>query len=499
MISLSIKPQRIQGLQTKRGMLGNVESYWSGKPFEKKLIDDGKFVSVEQLTSALKETLSVNGKAFKDTEVTLVLDNSIYTLLRCDIPLETDKTAYHVFLKEQFVTQHKADADEYILEMFVREFENKKIGFVYALPKEQMDLVSQALELLDYKLVNVVPEHLAYYTIFERTLRLDKQEFILYVSYEDKDVSGFVYDTYGPLTDIAPWSKKNVSSENLESFLNQKASECATKIAKLNRVVISGTDSEKIRQDTFTKNVGVWTNPLKRIVPNFYKEYITQIQGKAEDASLFPVLTYSEVFGAFISAQDDKAFPYAKIGTKEKTVSHKKSITHSTHTPMTTSETPRKFRFPKEILLFVVIFLVTFGVFYLIANGRGTGGMNLSLIPGPTETPTPEPTEPPPTPTPTVEVKKVEVTVKVLNGTGVAGQASGVKTLLEGKGYEEITTGNADKYDYAQSEVQINPDKAYLKDIILADVKDLLTDPKISDMSSDETVDVIIIIGKDSK
>ena len=499
MISLSIKPQKILGLQTKKGVLGAVESYWSEKSFDKKLINDGKFGTVEHLTSALKETLSVNGRLFKDTEVTLALDSTIYILFRTDIPLETDKTAYHVYLKEQFLASHKVDIENYVLEMFVREFENRKIGFVYALPKKELSTVSQALELLDYKLISVVPEQLAYYTIFERTLRLDKHEFILYVSYGDKDVNGFVYDTYGPLTDILPWSKKNVSSEGLEAFINQKANECTAKIGKLNRLVLSGSDSDKIRQDTFTKNVGVWTNPLKRIVPNFYKEYVAQIQGKTDEGVLFPVLTYSDVFGAFVATQDAKAFPYAKIGSKEKTVAYQKPITYSPNTPMITNDTPRKFRFPKEILLFVVIFLVTFGVFYIIANGRSGGGLTLPFATAPTETPTPEPTEVPPTPTPTVEVKKDTVSIQVLNGTGVAGQASGVKTLLEGQGYKGITTGNAEKYDYVQSEIQISKEKSYLKDTILADVKASLADPKVTELASDETVDVIIIIGKDVK
>ncbi len=499
MISLSIKAQKIQGLQIKKGMLGSVDSYWSEKTFEKKLIDGGEFGSVEQLTSALKETLSVNGKPFKDTEVTLALDSSVYTLFRTDIPMETDKTAYHVYLKEQFQSQHKLTLNEYTLEMFVREFDNKKIGFVYALPKAQLTTVSLALELLEYKLVNIVPEHLAYYTTFERTLRLDKLEHILYVCYENNDVNGMVYDTYGPLTEMAPWYKRNITRENLEAFLNQKSNEVSAKISKLSRIVISGGDSEKLRQDTFTKNVGVWTNPLKRIIPNFYKEYLDQIQGKGEGAILFPVLTYSEVFGAFVAVCDSKAFPYAKIGGKQQNVNIQNPITHSSKTSMITSETTKQFRFPKEILLFVVIFLVTFGVFYLIANNRNGGGITLPFATAPTATPTLEPTEPPPTPTPTVQVKKEEVSIKVLNGTGVAGQASGVKTLLEGKGYTDVTTGNASKYDYEQSEVQVNPDKMYLKDIILGDVKDLLTSPKVTDLPAEETVDVIIIIGKDIK
>lgn len=498
MISLSIKPQRIQGLQIKKGVLGASDSFWSEKVFEKRFIEDGKFVSVEQLTSALKETLSVNGRLFKDTDVTLVLDATVYTLFRTDIPLETDKTAYHVFLKEQFLSQHKIDAQDYVLEMFVREFENKKIGFVYALPRAQLDTVAQALALLDFKLVNVVPEHLAYFTTFERTLRLDKQEYILYVTYEGKDVSGLVYDTYGPLTEIEPWTKKNVPLDGLEAFLHQKAHEASSKVAKLNRMVISGTDSDKIRQDTFTKNVGVWTNPLKRIIPNFYKEYVTMIQGKNEGTMLFPVLTYSGVFGAFVSSQENKAFPYVKMGTKQKAVSYEKPVTYSPNAPMNTNETIRKFRFPKEILLFVVIFAVTFGVFYLIANGRSGNELTLPFAAGPTETPTPEPTEPPPTPTPTIEVQKDTVSIQVLNGTGVPGQANGVKTLLSEKGYTTVTTENALNFGYVQSEIQINPEKAYLKDVILADVSDLLTDPKVTDLPAEETVDVIIIIGSDA-
>ena len=34
----------------------------------------------------------------------------------------------------------------------------------------------------------------------------------------------------------------------------------------LNRIILSGAGSEKFRQDLFTKEIGVWTNPLKKII-----------------------------------------------------------------------------------------------------------------------------------------------------------------------------------------------------------------------------------------
>jgi CO dehydrogenase/acetyl-CoA synthase epsilon subunit len=74
-----------------------------------------------------------------------------------------------------------------------------------------------------------------------------------------------------------------------------------------------------------------------------------------------------------------------------------------------------------------------------------------------------------------------------------------VKTLLEAKGYKGITTGNADKYDYVQSEMQIKKGMEYLKDTLLADVKGSLADPKVTELAGTSSVDVVIIIGKDVK
>ena len=481
-------------------MLGSMESVWAEKRSSKKLIDKGSFTTVELLASTIKEVMSCAVKPINDTEVTFVLHHSMYVLFRVEIPLETDKTAYHVFLKEQFIAKYPQNLDEFNLEMFVKEFENKKYGFVYAFPKKELTTIAHALDLLDLKLVAIVPEHLAYYTLFERALRLDKHEHILYAQYENETLEGYYFDTFGPLAEVPPWTLEDVKWVDLEATLNRKTNEYATKVAKLNRLVISGKDSDKIRQDTFTKNVGVWTNPLKRIIPNFYQEYITLIQGKVETDTIFPVLSYSDVFGCFICIQDSKTFPYSKSGSRQKTAVFQQPITHlSNDIPMTTTKETRGFRFPKEIVLFIVIFLVTFGIFYFVANGKGEGGKSFLAFGSPTETPTPSPTVEPPSPTPTVEVKRDIVKVKVLNGTGVAGQANGMKTLLQEKGYVGVLTGNASKYDYTQTEVQIKKEQSFLEATILSDIKDIASSPKISELDSTDSSDVVIIIGKDVK
>lgn len=64
-----------------------------------------------------------------------------------------------------------------------------------------------------------------------------------------------------------------------------------------------------------------------------------------------------------------------------------------------------------------------------------------------------------PTPTVAMEVKRSELKVKVLNGSGVKGEAAKAKALLEGLGYKDVVTGNADRDDYEQTEVTAAKDE----------------------------------------
>ncbi len=81
----------------------------------------------------------------------------------------------------------------------------------------------------------------------------------------------------------------------------------------------------------------------------------------------------------------------------------------------------------------------------ILANQLKTNPPNKPLFARPTPTPTSVPT---PIATPTPAVNKKELEIEILNGSGVAGVASTLKTLLEGKGYTVAGTGNAKNYDY---------------------------------------------------
>lgn len=83
----------------------------------------------------------------------------------------------------------------------------------------------------------------------------------------------------------------------------------------------------------------------------------------------------------------------------------------------------------------------------------------------PQPSPTPLPTAiPSPTPEPTPEATQSAVlkpedlqdySVQILNGSGVAGEAGKVLTLLETEGFTTIATGNAENFDYEKTEVHL--------------------------------------------
>ena len=100
-----------------------------------------------------------------------------------------------------------------------------------------------------------------------------------------------------------------------------------------------------------------------------------------------------------------------------------------------------------------------------------------------------------PTPTPEESINKEEVKIKVLNGSGLVGEAGKVQKILEGLGYKVESTGNAGSYDFKETTIQTK-EKVPLS-VLNAIKRALETDYTVttSQLDSDNDSDIIVTIG----
>lgn len=112
--------------------------------------------------------------------------------------------------------------------------------------------------------------------------------------------------------------------------------------------------------------------------------------------------------------------------------------------PEAPAEEPRSFNYKALIVVILVLALIGGGMWYLLFSGSGEEEMIAE------ETPTPMVEEVTSTPVPTEAqtVNKADVTIQVLNGSGIAGSAGKAQSALKALGYTQIEVGNADSYTY---------------------------------------------------
>ena len=482
MIYLYIDENNIKLLYLKKTMLGQYETVFFEKKHEAQLIEKGKVKSIDLLASAIKETLSSpSSKQITDKEVFLILQQDAFHFLRTEVPSDIAPSAISPFVRDKARAVLPINLDNCIYDFFVQETASQKILTFYALDRETLELYQQALALVDLKISSILPDTLTYFKLFEKTLRKEKKENIFYVYHDEELLFGYVFDSYG-LVESAKWSIKPDPSVKLETILKEKAQEFEAKKNKLNRLVLSGPLSENIRQDTFTKAVGVWTNPLKRIIPTFYNEYLKLLV--MNGGKQFTLLDLDACFGAFVFHQENKDFSLVKNGLKFKKPS-------------------RSFSFPsfslplKEIGLFLVAFVLSFLFFYLLSNLKlSLPSFSFSKSSTKVKTSILSPTS---LPTPTPSFKKEDLKIKILNGSGTAGKAGEVKDILKNKGYQEILTGNADDFDYKQSELQVKKSKSEAITMVQTDLKDYVSSFKQTALDEKEAADVLVIVGGDFK
>ncbi|GAB4219367.1 MAG: hypothetical protein Fur009_5200 [Candidatus Microgenomates bacterium] len=478
MLYLYLNNNTIKILQLKKTLLKQEEANFFEKKYETNLLEKNKPVNVDLLASAIKETVSmISVKNHKDNQVILILPQEVFYFFRTEVPTDIAPSAIQSFVNDKASAILPIMPEELIYDYYVKNNNNQKVVTFFGISKDSFSLFQQALSLIDLKIVNIVPETLTFYKLFEKTLRTDKKENILYINLEKKYFSGYLFDNFGLIDEKKFFGQIEEESEYIQ-YLKQIINKLEENKVKVNRLIISGSQSENIRQDTFTKDVGVWTNPLKRIVPNFYDSYIKMLV--VDKDKVFPVLIYDACFGAFIFEKEEKFSLLKNNAFKFK----KGSLNLS------------KVNLPKkEIILFLSSFIISFVIFYLITNFGKNIKSPISLTnPTPTINPSPLPSL-----TPTPSFKKEDLKIQVLNGSGVAGKASEMKDILKKKGYSEIITGNADKFDYKTTEIQIKKDKYQAVNLIKEDLKDYLSIFKESSLEASKTPDIIIIIGSDFK
>ncbi len=185
-----------------------------------------------------------------------------------------------------------------------------------------------------------------------------------------------------------------------------------------------------------------------------------------------------------------------------------------------------------RLLTYLAIVLILLGI-AIFAGSRFLGNSNDGNV-----TPTPAPTtviEPSETPAPTSDVTptpeksskatptpaKITVTPKptagstgssvdkatgldraalsiaVQNGSGVKGAASGISDDLKSLGYNVVSTGNADTFDYQNVIIKVKSSKSKYLPLLK---KDLSGSHRLgessSDLSANESADALVIIGK---
>ncbi|OGK31161.1 hypothetical protein A3F29_01045 [Candidatus Roizmanbacteria bacterium RIFCSPHIGHO2_12_FULL_33_9] len=476
MLYLYIDRYRIKLLYLKRSILGQYEATYFEKKYELELLENGKVKNIDVLASSLKDALGNIPEGY-DKHVFLIIPQTSTSFIKAEIPKDIAPSAINSFILDKARSTLLSNFDNSYYDYFINDFDNQKQVNFFSIGADALEGYVETLNLLGLKLVSILPETLAVFKLFEKTLRKEKKENILYVSYDGDFAYGFLFDTGGLRSD-KKWTTKVEDNKQLESLLKEKKEEYEKEGTVLNRIILSGTGSEDIRQDTFTKNVGVWTNPLKRIIPNFYSDYIKMII--LQSGKTFPILSFDMCFGAFIFAQENKDFQILKK-------------------PIKKTKGMSSFKMPnirKEILIFLAAALLSFGIFFALYRSN-INWSSLNFFANTQPTPTIE--EKAPTPTPTPKVIKEELRVKILNGSGIAGRAGEVEDIVNELGYTETVTDNAENFDYTTTEIQVKKSFSHVIDVLTDDLSEYLSSPKVTTLEEDDTSDVIIIVATDFK
>ncbi len=150
----------------------------------------------------------------------------------------------------------------------------------------------------------------------------------------------------------------------------------------------------------------------------------------------------------------------------------------------------------RRIFLFLVVLLllagaVLGGLYYLGMSG----GQKLSFLPS-KPTPTLIPETPTPSPSPTPVLARKDLSVAVLNGSGTAGAAGTMADYLKGLGYTVSKTGNASRFDYTKTTVEVRAGKQQFLSLLKDDLAKHGLQDIDATISAQLSTDAVVIVSK---
>lgn len=154
---------------------------------------------------------------------------------------------------------------------------------------------------------------------------------------------------------------------------------------------------------------------------------------------------------------------------------------------------PRKKGNKLIFIIIIIVVILALGAFFLRSKISGlSGGGEAKPTASSNETSAPEPS---PIQNPLI---RSDLSLEVLNGSGESGLAKTYAGKLKALGYPVVKVGNADKSDYALTEIQVKKDLADKVALVIADLKDTIKIASVGAGLKDSTASARIIIGKDS-
>lgn len=130
------------------------------------------------------------------------------------------------------------------------------------------------------------------------------------------------------------------------------------------------------------------------------------------------------------------------------------------------------------------------GVFFY---QKGVNTIEVKKTPAPLATTAPVSN---PTPTPQANVDVSEFDVAIFNGSGIAGEAGKVKTLLTAADFNVVSTANAATYDYKETIIKA---KSTVDAAVIEKIKDTLSKNYVigesQTLAANSTTDIQIVVG----